>query len=42
MRLRMGWERNMARIKVTLESPPQPKKPPAVIPKDPPLPGLDY
>src|SRR5271165_5817145 len=40
--LRMGWERNMARIKVMLESPPQPKKPKAVIPKDPPLPGLDY
>ena len=25
--MRMGWERFMARIKVTLESPPKPKKP---------------
>jgi uncharacterized protein YndB with AHSA1/START domain len=40
-RLRMGWERFMARIKVTLESPPKPK-PSKVEPKDPPLPGLDY
>ena len=38
--MRMRWERLLARIKVTLESPPQPKKPPA--PKDPPLPGLDF
>jgi len=42
VRIRMGWERFMARIKVTLESPPVPKKPETVIPKDPPLPGLDY
>src|ERR1700722_5511515 len=42
MRIRMGWERLMARIKVTLESPPVPKKPKVVPPKDPPLPGLDY
>jgi uncharacterized protein YndB with AHSA1/START domain len=42
MRIRMGWERLMARIKVTLESPPVPKKPKTVPPKDPPLPGLDY
>jgi uncharacterized protein YndB with AHSA1/START domain len=42
MRIRMGWERNLARIKVTLESPPVPKKPKVVPPKDPPLPGLDY
>ena len=42
MRIRMGWERLMARIKVTLESPPVPKKPKLVLPKDPPLPGLDY
>jgi uncharacterized protein YndB with AHSA1/START domain len=42
MRIRMGWERLLARIKVTLESPPVPKKPKAVPPKDPPLPGLDY
>ncbi len=41
-RIRMGWERFMARIKVTLESPPVPKKPAKVVPKDPPLPGLDY
>jgi uncharacterized protein YndB with AHSA1/START domain len=42
MRIRMGWERLMARIKVTLESPPVPKKPKPAPPKDPPLPGLDY
>jgi uncharacterized protein YndB with AHSA1/START domain len=41
LRLRLGWERLMARIKVTLDSPPPRKKPPAE-PKDPPLPGLDY
>ncbi len=41
VRMRMAWERFMARIKVTLESPPKRKKPPAA-PKDPPLPGLDY
>jgi uncharacterized protein YndB with AHSA1/START domain len=40
VRIRMGWERFMARIKVTLESPPAPAK--AQAPKDPPLPGLDY
>jgi uncharacterized protein YndB with AHSA1/START domain len=39
--IRMGWERFMARIKVTLESPPVPKKA-KIVPKDPPLPGLDY
>ena len=38
----MGWERFMGRIKVTLESPPVPKKPAKIVPKDPPLPGLDY
>jgi uncharacterized protein YndB with AHSA1/START domain len=42
VRIRMGWERLMARIKVTLESPPVPKKPRVVPPKDPGLPGLDY
>ena len=42
VKIRMGWERFMARIKVTLESPPQPKKPVQILPKDPPLPGLDY
>jgi uncharacterized protein YndB with AHSA1/START domain len=41
VRMRMSWERFLARLKVTLESPPQPKKPPPE-PKDPPLPGLDY
>jgi uncharacterized protein YndB with AHSA1/START domain len=40
-RVRMGWERFLARIKVTLESPPVPK-PVNTAPKDPPLPGLDY
>jgi uncharacterized protein YndB with AHSA1/START domain len=42
MRIRMSWERLLARIKVTLESPPTPKKPKVEPPKDPPLPGLDY
>ena len=42
VRLRLGWERLMARIKVTLESPPVPKKIQPAPPKDPPLPGLDY
>jgi uncharacterized protein YndB with AHSA1/START domain len=41
-RLRLGWERHLARIKVALESPPVPKKPKVEEPKDPPLPGLDY
>jgi uncharacterized protein YndB with AHSA1/START domain len=41
MRLRMGWERFLGRIKVTLESPPPPKKT-RLDPKDAPLPGLDY
>jgi uncharacterized protein YndB with AHSA1/START domain len=41
-RIRMGWERFLARIKVALESPPQPLKPVKAPPKDPPLPGLDY
>ncbi len=42
VKIRMGWERLMARIKVTLESPPVPKKPKVVAKKDPPLEGLDY
>jgi uncharacterized protein YndB with AHSA1/START domain len=42
VKIRMGWERFLARIKVTLERPPQPKKPVQILPKDPPLPGLDY
>jgi len=37
---RMGWSWLLARIKVTLESPPVPKN--ESSPKDPPLPGLDY
>jgi uncharacterized protein YndB with AHSA1/START domain len=41
LRMRMGWERFMARIKVALESPPA-RKQPRAEPKDPPLPGLDY
>jgi uncharacterized protein YndB with AHSA1/START domain len=42
VRIRMGWERLLARIKVTLESPPAPKNAKPTPPKDPPLPGLDY
>ena len=42
IKLRMGRERFLARIKVTLESPPVPKKPTVEPKKDPPLPGLDY
>jgi uncharacterized protein YndB with AHSA1/START domain len=42
VRIRMGWERLLARIKVTLESPPAPKNVKPAPPKDPPLPGLDY
>jgi uncharacterized protein YndB with AHSA1/START domain len=42
VQIRRGWERFMARIKVTVESPPKPKKPQVEPPKDPPLPGLDY
>jgi len=42
VKIRMGWERYMARIKVTLESPPVPKKPAKGESKDPPLKGLDY
>ena len=39
-RARLGWERSLARIKVTLENPPRPRTPSP--PVDPPLPGLDY
>ena len=42
VKIRMNWERFLSRIKVTLESPPRPKKPKPGPPKDPPLPGLDY
>src|SRR5271165_3281579 len=42
-RVRVAWERFLARIKVTLENPPRPKKAKAPPPPaDPPLPGLDY
>jgi uncharacterized protein YndB with AHSA1/START domain len=42
-RIRHSWERFLARIKVTLENPPQPKQAkPAPPPADPPLRGLDY
>ncbi len=42
-RVRVAWERFLARIKVTLENPPRPKQAKAPTPpKDPPLPGLDY
>ncbi len=41
VRMRITWERFLARIKATLEAPPPPQKPPPP-PKDPPLPGLDY
>ena len=37
--IRLGWERHLARIKMTLENPPQPARTTSV---DPPLPGLDY
>lgn len=39
-RTRMSWERYLARIKVTLESPPRPKPKAAALEK--PLRGLDY
>jgi uncharacterized protein YndB with AHSA1/START domain len=41
MRMRVGWERFLARIKVMLENPPPAKKSRARS-EDPPLPGLDY
>jgi len=44
-RIRIGWERWMARIKVTLENPPDARKVRAKRadpPRDPPLPGLDF
>jgi uncharacterized protein YndB with AHSA1/START domain len=40
MKMRVGWERLLARIKLTLETPPP--KPKVEEAKDPPLPGLDY
>jgi uncharacterized protein YndB with AHSA1/START domain len=43
MRLRIGWEGYLARIKLVLENPPRPKKEQEKAkPVDPPLPGLDY
>ena len=41
VRMRMNWEKSLARMKAALEAPPPVKKPPPP-PKDPPLPGLDY
>jgi uncharacterized protein YndB with AHSA1/START domain len=41
VRMRMNWEKSLARLKAALEAPPPIKKPPPP-PKDPPLPGLDY
>jgi uncharacterized protein YndB with AHSA1/START domain len=43
MKIRNGWERFLARIKITLENPPAPRKPPPPKPPvDEPLRGLDY
>jgi len=39
VKIRMSWERLLARMRVMLENPPKPKKP--LIPQEPPLPGLD-
>jgi uncharacterized protein YndB with AHSA1/START domain len=39
MRIRTGWERNLARLKKTLENPPRAK--PGLVSVDPPLRGLD-
>jgi hypothetical protein len=41
-RLRTDWERFMVRIKITLENPPRPSKPPVEKKIDPGLPGLDF
>jgi len=42
-KIRLSWERWLARMKVTLERPPESKKPKAPPPPvDAPLPGLDY
>jgi hypothetical protein len=41
VRIRTGWERHLARVKVTLENPPRTRKPRAK-PVDPPLPELDF
>ena len=41
VKIRMGWERLLARMRVMLENPPKPKKA-ETDPKDPPLDGLDY
>ena len=43
VKIRMGWERLLARLRVMLENPPRPKEPKTdVAPKEPPLPGLDF
>jgi len=41
VRMRLTWEKALARLKRTLESPPSPK-PVRAPPKEPPLPGLDF
>ena len=41
VKIRMGWERLLARMRVMLENPPKPKAETPVR-KEPPLPGLDY
>ena len=41
VKIRMGWERVLARLRVMLENPPKPKQP-KPEPVDPPLPGLDF
>ncbi len=41
VKIRMGWERLLARMRVMLENPPKPKVATPVR-KEPPLPGLDY
>jgi uncharacterized protein YndB with AHSA1/START domain len=41
VKMRLSWERLLARLRVMLENPPRPKQP-AEPPADPPLPGLDF
>ncbi|HUY82945.1 MAG TPA: SRPBCC domain-containing protein [Steroidobacteraceae bacterium] len=40
-RVRIGWERGLARLKVALENPPR-TRPRSVPPTEPPLPGYDF
>jgi uncharacterized protein YndB with AHSA1/START domain len=43
VKIRMGWERLLARLRVMLENPPRPQPiQPKSEPTEPPLPGLDY